>query len=122
MSFKHIDDKQNGIIFADTANPDSKLSFTTERSTSKSAGKTVPYVRTNTLFTGIDVDTSCDDVCGPSASFARAVRVVTSGRTTSAALLVADLEFIVAELKKRPEYFEGFRPNALEVLNRPVAG
>ena len=120
MSFKHIDDKQNGIIFADTANPESKLSFTTERTTSKSAGKTVPYVRTNTLFTSVDVDTSCADACGPTASFARAVRVVTSGRTVSAAHLVADLEFIVAEIKKRPEYLEGFRPNALEVINRPA--
>lgn len=119
--FLYINTKPNGIVFADIANPDTKLSMTTERSLSKSNGLSRAITRTNTLITHIDSDVgTCTDGCGPVATFPRSTRIVTSGLTTKASDVVADLKFMVSVLEKNPSYFEGFNLNQSSQLVYPA--
>lgn len=119
--FKYISSKQNNVVFADVQDPETRLSFTTERNTLRNNAVEVPYTRTNTVLT------TRDKIGDGNASginygyFPRTTRVVTSGASASREATIADLEFIVAELKARSEYFDGFLVSQVAQIVRPVS-
>lgn len=120
--FKYINSKPNGIVFADTANPESKFSMATERSYYKSNGIQKPIVRTNTLITHSDSirPADCTDGCSPMGIFPRSTRIVTSGITTKASDVINDLKFMIGILETNPTYFEGFNLSQTAELEYPV--
>lgn len=121
--FKYINSKPNGVVFADTANPDTKLSMSTERAYYKSNGVQQPVTRTNTLITHNDLvrPADCADGCSPMGAFPRSTRIVTSGISAKASDIIADLKFMIGVLETNPTYFEGFNLSQTAELTYPAA-
>lgn len=115
----------NQITWLDAANPDLKFQLKAERVNSKVKGFRANTFRANILLAvPVALNFGCTEGCIAPEYQPRITRLMLSGPVSDKAAVIADLEFILNELKTEnyDNVFEGYPPTSIAAPVYPPVG